>query len=106
MLSIGKRAAGVGAVVAAAATLGIASTAGATTIPHLSANQPAAYTPSGPVAGAFQTGAAAAIFGWNAGADAAAYGWNAGAAAMGLPFGFAATAVGPFGIHVAGPAIR
>jgi hypothetical protein len=57
--------------------------------------------PAGPISGAYQAGAAAAIGGWNAGADAAVGGFNAGAIALGLPFQFGVTA-GPLGLHTAG----
>jgi hypothetical protein len=93
MVSIGKRAAGLGAVVAIIATAGPISAADAATTP--------AAAPS-PVVQAFQTGALAAIGGWNAGADAAVYGWNAGAAALGLPFQFKASPSGPLGLHTPG----
>jgi hypothetical protein len=81
MLSIGKRAAAIGAVAAALAIAGPAA-ADAATFPTLTA--PAAS----PVSGAFQAGIDAALGGWNAGAQAAAGGFSAGAAALGLPFQF------------------
>ena len=106
MTSIGKRAAGLGAAVAMIATIGPVSAAGASTVPT-AAPVPAALVspvvwPAGPVSGAFQAGADAAIGGWNAGADAAVGGFNAGAAALGLPFQFTVNAGGPLGLHSAG----
>jgi hypothetical protein len=106
MMSIGKRAAGIGAAVAMIATAGPVSLAGASTAPSAG---PAAVvspvvSPVGPIGGAFQAGADAAIGGWNAGADAAVGGWNAGAAALGLPFQFTVNSSGPFGLHTAGVA--
>jgi hypothetical protein len=102
MLSIGKRAAGIGAALAIFAAAGPVSLAGASTGPAMA---PAGMVaPFGPFGGAFQAGADAAIGGWNAGADAAVGGWNAGAAALGLPFQFTANARGPLGLHTAGVA--
>jgi hypothetical protein len=100
MVSIGKRAAGIGAAVAMIAALGPVSVAGAATVPT-AAVSPVVW-PAGPVGGAYQAGAAAAIGGWNAGADAAVGGFNAGAAALGLPFQFTVNAGGPLGLHSAG----
>jgi hypothetical protein len=57
---------------------------------------------SGPIGGAYQAGADAAIGGWNAGADAAVGGFNAGAAALGMPFQFTVNTGGPFGLHTGG----
>jgi hypothetical protein len=79
------------------ATAGPVALAGASTVPTA-----APVAAPGPIAGAYQAGAAAALGGWNAGADAAVGGWNAGAAAMGLPFQFTVAAAGPFGVHTAG----
>jgi hypothetical protein len=100
MMSIGKRAAGIGAAVAMFATAGPVAIAGASTIPVVT--PPAMVAPAGPIAGAYQAGAAAAIGGLNAGADAAVGGWNAGAAALGLPFQFTTSSWGP--LHVPGVA--
>jgi hypothetical protein len=95
MMSICKRAAGVGAAVAMCATVGPISLAGAATIPvAIPAPAPMVY-PAGPIGGAFQAGADAAIGGLNAGTDGAVAGWNAGAAALGLPFQFNENAWGP-----------
>jgi hypothetical protein len=94
MVSIRTRAAAVGAAVAMIGIAGPTATAGAATFP------PAAIAP-GPIAGAFQAGAVAALGGWNAGADAAVGGWNAGLAAMGAPFQLTVN-TGPFGLHGAG----
>jgi hypothetical protein len=99
VVSIGKRAAGIAAAVAVIATAGPVTVAGASTAPR------AVPVPLGPVAGAYQAGAAAAIGGWNAGADAAVGGFNAGAAALGLPFGFAVNTFGPLGLHTPGLAL-
>jgi hypothetical protein len=102
MTSIGKRAAGIGAVVALIATAGPVTLAGASTGP---AAAPApAVSPYGALGPAYQAGYDAAIGGWNAGADAAVGGWNAGAAALGLPFQFTVGTSGPFGVHTAGVA--
>jgi hypothetical protein len=98
-VSIGKRAAAIGAAVVMIATAGPVTLAGAATVPTAA---PTAAAPVGPIAGAYQAGAAAAIGGWNAGADAAVGGWNAGAAALGMPFQFTVNAGGPFGVHTAG----
>jgi hypothetical protein len=98
MLSIGKRAAGLGAVVTALAIAGPVSIAGASTAP---AATPAPVV-SPYVSGAFQAGLAAAVGGWNAGADAAVGGWNAGLAALGSPFQFSVHTGGPLGLHLAG----
>jgi len=100
MISIGKRAAcigGVVALVAAAAPVASADT------PSAARAAPASlWQPSGPVAGAFQAGANAMIFGWNAGTDAAIGGLNAGGAALGVPFQLNVQTQGPLGLHVAG----
>jgi hypothetical protein len=102
MVSMRKRAAGIGVAVAMIAAAGPISVAGASTVPPVA---PAAVvSPVGPIGGAFQAGADAAIGGWNAGADAAVGGWNAGAAALGLPFQFTVKAGGPLGLHSAGVA--
>jgi hypothetical protein len=102
MVSIGKRAGGIAAAVALIATVGPVAAASAATVP----TAPAAVVspviwPAGPLSGAFQAGADAAIGGWNAGANAAVGGWNAGAAALGLPFQFTVNA-GPLGVDTAG----
>jgi hypothetical protein len=97
IVSIGKRAAAIGAAVVVIATAGPVTLAGASTT---SAAAPVAVP--GPIAGAYQAGAAAAIGGWNAGTAGAVGGWNAGAAAMGLPFQFTVNAGGPFGVNTAG----
>jgi hypothetical protein len=97
-VSIGKRAAAIGAAVVMIATAGPITLAGAATAPTAAPAAP----PLGPIGGAYQAGAAAAIGGWNAGADAAVGGWNAGAAALGMPFQFTVNAGGPFGVHTAG----
>jgi hypothetical protein len=110
MMSIWKRAAGLGAAVAMFTTAGPVALAGAATLPAaipaaaplaIRAPAPLAY-PAGPVGSAFQAGAQAAIGGLNAGADAAVGGWNAGATALGLPFQFTVSAWGPY--HVPGVA--
>jgi hypothetical protein len=101
MVSIGKRAAIVGAAVAMIATAGPVAGAGASTVPVAA---PAAVWPVGSIGGAYQAGAQAALGGWNAGADAAVGGWNAGAAALGMPFQFTVNTWGPLGVHVAGVA--
>jgi hypothetical protein len=94
MLSIGKRAAAIGAVVAALAIAGPAAAADAATFPT------PAQPPAPAVSGAFQAGIDAALGGWNAGAQAAAGGFSAGAAALGLPFQFSVQ-TGLFGVpHV------
>jgi hypothetical protein len=98
MVSVLKRAAGIGAAAAIMATAGPVALAGASAVP---AAAPSA-SPLGPIAGAYQAGAAAAIGGWNAGADAAVGGWNAGAAALGLPFQFTVNTWGPLGLHAPG----
>jgi hypothetical protein len=102
MVSIGKRAAGIGAVVAMISAAGPVSGAGAS--PGPAAAPPALVASFAPITGAYQAGAEAAIGGWNAGADAAVGGWNAGAAALGMPFRFTATPRGPLGLHGAGVA--
>src|SRR3954451_930179 len=88
MLSIAKRAAGVGAVVAMIAAVGPISGASAATGPAPLPLPAPVVAPAGPGGGGYQAGLDAAIGGWNAGADAAVGGWNAGAAALGLPFQF------------------
>jgi hypothetical protein len=100
MVSIGKRVAGIGAAVALIATVGPVAVAGASTVP--TATPAPVIAPVGPLSGAYQAGADAAIGGWNAGADAAVGGFNAGAAALGLPFQFTLTTSGPLGLHTAG----
>jgi hypothetical protein len=115
MVSIGKRAAGIGLAVAMIAAAGPVALAGAATpastkaimVPPIGPLvQPLAAPalPAGPVGAAFQAGADAAIGGWNAGADAAVGGWNAGATALGLPFQFTVNTSGPLGLHTAGVA--
>jgi hypothetical protein len=105
IVSIGKRVAAIGAAVVMIGTAGPVALAGASTLP---AATPAMVSPLGPigafgpVGGAYQAGAAAAIGGWNAGTAGAVGGWNAGAAALGLPFQFTVNAGGPFGVHTAG----
>jgi hypothetical protein len=94
MVSIGKRAAGIGAAVAMIAIAGPVTLADAAT-----ASAPA---PLAAPANPYQIGAAAAIRGWNAGAAGAVFGWNAGAAAMRLPIRFTVNTGGPFGVHTAG----
>jgi hypothetical protein len=101
MVSIRKRAAGIGVAVAMIAAAGPVSMAGASTVP---AAAPRAMIAPGPISGAYQAGAAAAIGGWNAGADAAVGGFNAGAAALGMPFQFTIQTAGPLGLHKAGVA--
>jgi hypothetical protein len=96
MVSIRKRVAAVGAAAAMIAVAGPVSGAGAATFPVVAPVQ------AGPISGAYQAGAAAAIGGWNAGADAAVGGFNAGAAALGLPFQFGVNTSGPLGLHTAG----
>ena len=103
MLSIAKRAAGVGAVVALIAAVGPVSGAGAATFPTpppIPAPAPAPMV-SPLVSGADQAGLNAAIGGWNAGVDAAIGGLNAGGAALGLPFQLSAQTVGPLGLRTA-----
>jgi hypothetical protein len=100
MVSIGKRAAGIGAVVAMISAAGPVAGAGAST--GLAATPGAQFAPLGPITAAYQAGAEAAIGGWNAGADAAVGGWNAGATALGLPFQFTAQPTGPLGLHTPG----
>jgi hypothetical protein len=103
MLSIAKRAAGLGAVVAVIAVAGPISGASAATLPTaLPVAGPVVSQPTGPIAGAYQAGIDAAVGGWNAGADAAIGGWNAGAAALGVPFSFTQQTAGPLGLHTAG----
>jgi hypothetical protein len=98
MLSIRKRAAGIGVAVAMIAAAGPVASAGASTGRVLT--PPAVVMPVGPISGAFQAGADAAIGGWNAGTDAAVGGLNAGAVALGLPFQLAVSTSGPYGLHV------
>jgi hypothetical protein len=95
MMSIGKRVASIGAVVAALAIAGPAA-ADAATLPG-----PAQTSTVSPVSGAFQAGIDAALGGWNAGAQAAAGGFSAGAAALGLPFQFSVQ-TGFFGLPQVG----
>ena len=97
IVSIGKRAAAIGAAVFIIATAGPVALAGAQALPT-----PGPAAAPGPIAGAYQAGAAAAIGGWNAGTAGAVGGWNAGAAALGLPFQFTVNTGGPFGVHTAG----
>jgi hypothetical protein len=87
MMSIRKRTAAVGAVVAMIAAAGPVAGASAAAFPLASPALPA--LPASPYSGAYQAGADAAIGGWTAGATAAAGGFNAGAAALGLPASFA-----------------
>jgi hypothetical protein len=102
MLSIAKRAAGLGAVVALLAAAGPISGASAATLPTpLPVAGPIA-APAGPAAAAYQAGLNAAVGGLNAGTDAAIGGWNAGASALGLPFQFSQGTRGPRGLHTAG----
>jgi hypothetical protein len=96
MVSIGKRAAGIGAAVAMIATAGPVSVAGAATTPA------AVVAPATPLSGAYQAGLTAAVGGWNAGNDAAVGGWNAGLAALGMPFQLKVRTGGPFGANTAG----
>jgi hypothetical protein len=103
MLSIGKRAAGVGAVVAALAIAGPVAGASAAILPTPAQTPAPVVSPATPFSGAYQAGIDAAVGGWNAGAQAAAGGWNAGAAALGLPFQFTAQN-GPFGVQHVGVA--
>jgi hypothetical protein len=100
MVSIGKRVAGIGAAVAMIAAAGPVGVAGAATVPAVA--PPAIVSPVGPLSGAYQAGADAAIGGWNAGADAAVGGWNAGAAALGLPSQLTVNTSGPLGVHTVG----
>lgn len=107
MVSIGKRVAGIAAAAAMFATVGPVSLAGAATVPvaaPISVAAPAgpALSLLGPISGAYQAGADAAIGGFNAGTDGAVGGWNAGLAAMGVPFHFTVGTSGPFGLHTAG----
>jgi hypothetical protein len=83
-------------------TAGPVALAGASTVP-VSATAPPPAAAVGPIGGAFQAGAAAAIGGFNAGTAGAVGGWNAGAAALGMPFQFTVNG-GPFGINTAGVA--
>jgi hypothetical protein len=99
MISIGKRAACIGAVAAVVAAA--APVASADTPTALPAPAPL-FQPTGPAAGAFQAGTIAAVGGWNAGADAAIAGLNAGGAALGVPFQLTVQTRGPLGLHVAG----
>jgi hypothetical protein len=101
-MSIIKRAAGLGGLVALIVAVGPVSGASATTLPTpIAIPAPAPVTLSGPVGGAYQAGIDAAVGGWNAGADAALGGFNAGASALGLPFSFTEQTVGPLGLHTA-----
>jgi hypothetical protein len=100
MMSISKRVASTGAIVAILATAGPVAAASASTVP--TAAPAAVVSPVGPIGGAYQAGVLAAVGGLNAGADAAVGGWNAGAAALGLPFQFTTTSFGPLGLHVPG----
>jgi hypothetical protein len=103
MMSICKRAAGVGAAVAMFAAVGPVALAGAATLPvAIPAPAPMVF-PAGPIGAAYQAGADAAIGGLNAGADGAVGGWNAGAAALGLPFQFTTTAWGPLKVPGVAP---
>jgi hypothetical protein len=88
MMSIRKRTAAAGAVVAMIAAAGPVAGASAATFPVASPALPG-MSLQGPYSGAYQAGADAAIGGWTAGATAAAGGFSAGAAALGLPFSFA-----------------
>ena len=100
MISLGKGAACVGAVVALVAAA--APVASADTPTAAQAAPAPLWQPTGPVAGAFQAGTAAAVAGWNAGADAGIGGLNAGGAALGIPFQLTVQTRGPLGLHVAG----
>jgi hypothetical protein len=104
MVSIRKRAAGIGvavAMIAAAGSIGVAGASAATPLLGPGPLVPRPVAP-GPISGAYQAGADAAIGGWNAGADAAVGGFNAGAAALGLPFQYSVQTYGPLGLHRAG----
>jgi hypothetical protein len=106
MVSIGKRAAAVGAAAALIAVAVPVGSAGAATVPSSAPvlfAAPAAGPP-GPVVAAFQAGLTAAVGGLNAGADAAVGGWNAGATALGAPVQFTVTTWGPLGLHIPGVA--
>jgi hypothetical protein len=111
MVSIGKRAAGIGAVVAMIAAVGPVSLASASTgpiVPPAPVVLPAGPIvpqapvglPAGPINGAFQAGLDAEVGGLNAGTDAAVGGWNAGAAALGVASPFTVQQSGPLGLHV------
>lgn len=102
MMSIWKRAVGVGAAVAMCAAAGPVALAGASTVP-IAAPVAVSY-PAGPIGAAFQAGTIAAVGGLNAGAVAAVGGWNAGATALGLPFQFTTSTFGPLGLDVPGMA--
>ena len=93
-MSVGKRAAVIGAILASMATAAPVALADA---PGANAN---VIQPAGPVAGAYQAGIVAAVGGWNAGADAAVGGLNAGGAALGVPFQLTLQTAGPLGLHV------
>ena len=93
-MSIGKRAAVIGAVVASMAT---AAPVALADVPGTNVN---VVQPTGPVAGAYQAGIDAAVGGWNAGADAGIAGLNAGGAALGVPFQLTLQSAGPLGVHV------
>jgi hypothetical protein len=100
MRAIGKRAAGIGAVVAMIATVGPVAVAGAATTPLVA--PAAAVVPVGPVGGAYQAGLTAAVGGWNAGNTAAVGGVNAGLAALGMPFQLKVKTGTPYGFNSAG----
>jgi hypothetical protein len=97
LVSIGKRAACIAAAVGIIAMAGPVAHASAAPFPTAAPQ----FAP-GPIGGAYQAGADAAIGGWNAGADAAVGGFNAGAAALGMPFQFTVNTGGPLGLHMAG----
>jgi hypothetical protein len=100
LVSIGKRAACIAAAVGIIAMAGPVAHAGAAPMP--TGGPAPQFMPAGPISGAYQAGADAAIGGWNAGADAAIGGFNAGAAALGMPFQFTLNTGGPYGLHTGG----
>ena len=104
MMSIGKRAAAIGAAATIFAAAGPVALAGASTLPAAPTPVPAVVYPAGSIGAAYQAGTEAAVGGLNAGATAAVGGWNAGAAALGLPFQFTTTSTGPLGLLVPGVA--
>jgi hypothetical protein len=99
MLSIGKRAASIGAAVAVIAVVGPAAAANAATLP-VALPAPVALptaTFAGPDAAAFQAGTDAAVAGWHAGAVAAIGGMQAGADALSAAYGVPAPVIGAQG---------
>jgi hypothetical protein len=102
MMSIRKRAAGLGAAVAIIAAIGPVSGASAAPAPMAAPAPIMAPAPTGPLAAAYQAGFDASIGGFNAGTDAAIGGFNAGAAALGIPYQFTNSTAGPFGLHIIG----